>query len=88
MKPHPAKVQAFQDLPTPENQTKLQSFLGLIDYLQPFFPGLASKMTFLCEQVNHWDWNPSTDQAFHHLKSWIFNTLLRTPLAYYDCIQP
>ena len=31
MKPDPAKVQALQDLPTSENHTKLQSFLGLIN---------------------------------------------------------
>ena len=68
------------------NQTPV--ILGLIKYLQSFLPSLASKSTFLHEQVTHWDWNPSTDQAFHHLKSWICNTLLRTTLAYYDCIQP
>ena len=43
MKPNPTKVQVFQDLPTPYNQTKLQSFLGLINYLHPFFPGLDNK---------------------------------------------
>ena len=35
MRPDPAKVQALQDLPVPQN------------YLQPFLPGLASKNTFL-----------------------------------------
>ena len=29
----PAEIQALQDLPTPNSQTKLQSFLGLINYL-------------------------------------------------------
>ena len=69
-------------------KTKLQSFLGIINYLQPFLPGLPSKVIFLHEHITHWDWNPSTDQAFHCLKSWICNTLLRTTLAYYDCTQP
>ena len=55
--------------------------------MQPFLPGLASKTTFLREQVRNWDWNPSTDQYFHWLKSWICNTLLSTTLAYYDCTQ-
>ena len=32
----PTKIQALQDLPAPDLQTKLQSFLGLINYLQPF----------------------------------------------------
>ena len=64
----PAKVQALQDLPTPQTPKQLQSFLGLINYLQPFLPGLASTTTFLREQVSNWDWNPSTDQSFHCLK--------------------
>ena len=88
MKPDPAKVQTLQDLPAPQNPKQLQSFLGLINYLKPFLPSLASKTIFLREQVTNWDWNPSTDQSFHCLKSWICNTLLRTTLAYYDCTQP
>ena len=70
MKPDPAKVQALQDLPAPHNPKQLQSLLGLINHLQSFLPSLASKNTFLREQVTNWDWNPSTDQSFHHLKSW------------------
>ena len=88
MKPDPKKVQALQDLPIPQIQKELQSFLGLINYLQPFLPDLSHKTTFLREQVSNWDWTPSTDTAFHHLKQWICNTLLKTTLAYYDCTKP
>ena len=88
MRLDPAKVQALQDLPAPRNPKQLQSFLGLINYLQPFLPSLASKTTFLRQQVTNWDWNPSTDQAFNYLKSWVCNMLLKTTLAYYDCTQP
>ena len=35
MKPGPNKVQALQDLCTPQIQKELQSFLGLINYLEP-----------------------------------------------------
>ena len=55
MRPDPAKVQALQDLPAPQNAKQLQSFLGLINYLQPFLPGLVTKTTFLREQVTNWD---------------------------------
>ena len=48
MQPDPSKIQV---LLTPEFPTKLQSFLGLINYLQPFIPGLAIKITFLWEQT-------------------------------------
>ena len=47
MKPDPKKVQALQDLPIPQTQKELQSFLGLINYLQPFLPDLSHKTTFL-----------------------------------------
>ena len=53
MKLDPAKVQALQDLPALENAKQPQSFLGLINYLQPFLPALASKTIFLREQVTN-----------------------------------
>ena len=69
MKPDPMKIQALQDLATPQTQKQLQSFLGLVNYLQPFLPGIASKTTFLCEQISQWDWNPLTDNSFQKLNS-------------------
>ena len=56
LRPNPAKVQALQDLPAPENAKHLYSLLGLINYLQPFCPGLASKTTLLREHITNWDW--------------------------------
>ena len=47
MRPDPAKVQALQDLPAPENSQKLQLFLGLINYLQPFLLVLHQKLPSL-----------------------------------------
>ena len=88
MKPDPIKIQALQDLPTPQTQKQLQSFLGLVNYLQPLLPDIASKTTFLREQVSKWDWTPSTDSTFQQLKQWICKTLLKTTLAYYDRSQP
>ena len=84
----PSKIHALQDLPTPDSQTKLQSFLGLINYLQPFIPGLYTKTQFLHEQLAEWDWNPSTDSAFQCLKAWICQTLLKVTLAYYVRSKP
>ena len=77
MQPDPTKIQA---LPTPNSQAKLQSFLGQINYLQPFIPGLSTKTTFLCEQFAEWDWNPSMDAAFQHLMAWICQILLNATL--------
>ena len=53
MKPDPKKVQAQQDLPIPQTQKELQSFLGLINSLQPFLPDLSHKTTFFREQVSN-----------------------------------
>ena len=88
MQQDPSKLQALQDLPAPDLQTKLQSFLGLINYLQPFIPCLSAKTSFLQEQLSQRDWNPSTDAAFQHLKAWICQTLLNVTLAYYDRTKP
>ena len=49
----------------PPKPKTIPVILGLINYLQPFLPGLASKTTFLREQVTNWDWNPYTNQVFH-----------------------
>ena len=45
----PIKIPTLQDLPTPNYQVKLQSFLGLINYLQPFMPGCTQN---LCSCIN------------------------------------
>ena len=66
MKPGPIKIHALQDLPTPQNEKQLQSFLGLVNYLQPFLPDIAAKTTFLGEQVSQWDWTPSLDSHFNN----------------------
>ena len=85
MQPDPSKI---QDLPAPNSQAKLQSFLGMITYLQPFIPSLSARTMFLYEQLAKWDWNPSTDAAFQCLKAWICQTLLSATLAYYDRSKP
>ena len=43
MKPDPAKVQALQDLSAPQTPKQLQSFLGLINYLQLSFLDLLPR---------------------------------------------
>ena len=70
----------------PHTQVPCQAtvILGLINYLQPFIPGLVNKTMFLWEQTAEWDWSPLTDSAFQHLKAWICQTLLTTTFAYYD----
>ena len=80
----PTKIQALQDLPAPAPQTELQSFLGLINCLQPFIPGLSSKTSFLREQLSQWDWNPST-LSFPACSR---PGSIKVTLAYYDRTKP
>ena len=87
MKPDPIKIQALQYLLTPQTQKQLQSFLGLVNYLQPFLPDIAAKTSFLRKQVSKWDWTPAIDSTFQQLKQWICKTLLKTTLAYYNRSQ-
>ena len=84
----PSKIQALQHIPTPNSHVKLQSFLGLINYPQPFISSLSSKTTFLHEQLTKWDWNQLMDAAFQHLKAWICQTQLNATLMYYDRSKP
>ena len=84
----PTKIKALQDLPALNSQAKLQSFLGMINYLQPFIPALSAKTMFLQEQLAEWDWNHSTDAALQCLKAWICQTLLSATLACYDRSKP
>ena len=84
----PSKIQALQDLPTPNSQTKLQFFLGLINYLQPFIPSLSTKQfswlnSLLHGTGIHWQMQHSSAS-----KAWICQTLLNTTLAYYDRSKP
>ena len=64
MKPDPLKVKALQDLPTSNNEAKLQSFLGLINYSQPFLLGLSLKTTFLREKSPTGTGNPTQTKIF------------------------
>ena len=64
IKPDPMKIQALQDLPTPQSQKQLQSFLGLVNYLQSFLPDIANKTTFLHEQISQWTGIPQQTTPF------------------------
>ena len=51
---HEAIFHKSSSSPRPSPSPNL-SFSGLINYLQPFLPYIASKTTFLHEQVTQWD---------------------------------
>ena len=80
MKPDHAKVQAWQDLPAPENSKQLQSFLGLIKYLQAFLPSLTSKTTFFQGGSSKLGWELLHRSSFSLLGSPGFATCFSGPI--------
>ena len=61
-------------MPTPNNKRELQDFLGIINYLDKFSPGMAE----VCDPLQKltlskaaWTWNTSYQQLFMKAKSLI-----------------
>ena len=88
VRPDPAKVTAIHAMDPPANITQLQQFLGMVQYLSPFIPGL-SNLTAPLRQLQKKDvdfaWNPSYDAAFQKVKDAIEST---TTLCYFDTTLP
>ena len=84
MRPDPMKVQAIQDIKVPENMQQLQSFLGLITYLSPYFPNLSKHTTplrKLLQKESEFQWNFEQQQAFDNIKEMISEV---TKLSFFD----
>ena len=47
VQPDPQKIKALTDMPAPKNKKELQAFLGIINYLGKFSPGMAE----VCEPL-------------------------------------
>ena len=47
VKPDPAKVQAFEDMATPKDQSDLQRILGLVTYMSRFIPNMSNRTSVL-----------------------------------------
>ncbi len=88
VKPDPSKVKAIIDMEPPTEVKQLQSFLGMVNYLNRFSPRLASltaPLRALLKRDSHYAWSPSHEKSFHEIKSEIEKT---TALRYYDPSKP
>ena len=47
IQPDPQKIKALTDMPVPKNKKELQAFLGIINYLGKFSPGMVE----VCEPL-------------------------------------
>ena len=80
----PKKVQAISEMKPPENLQYLQSFLGLVDYLNRFSPTLADltvPLRALCKKDTLFTWESSQEAAFEAIKKEITSAPV---LAYFD----
>ena len=58
-------------MPEPKNKEKLQAFLGIINYLGKFSPGMAEVCKLLHKLTSSkttWTWNTSYQQLFNKVK--------------------
>ena len=67
----PAKTEAIKKMPKPENVAELRRFLGLVNFVRKFSPGLADKSRPLRELLKkdiQWTWDSTQEQAFQEIK--------------------
>ena len=67
IKPDPKKVETIKNWPVPQNVTELQSFLGSINYLSHFIPGLSQlrkPLQALVKKNSEFVWTTAHDKAF------------------------
>ena len=62
VQPELQKIKAHMDMLPPDNKIELQAFLGIINYLGKFSPGMADMSDPLCKMTSSmatWTWNTS-----------------------------
>ena len=80
----PQKIQAITEMKAPQNLQDLQSYLGLVRYLNRFSPKLAdltAPLRALCKKGVVFAWESSQEDAFEAIKKEITRALV---LAYFD----
>lgn len=72
IQPDPKKIEAIKNYPKPRNVRELQEFLGFVQWLHRFIPGLAEIAVLLYELTSKKSttkWGPEHDKAFEDLKT-------------------
>src|SRR5882672_8869406 len=71
------KVASVCDWPTPRNITKVQSFVGFVNFYQQFiqdFSHMAKPLNQLTKKGEVWKWAKDKQKAFEELKQLITST--------------
>jgi len=70
--PDPERVKSVVELKIPQNTKQLQSFLGMVNYLQIFIPNMSEliePLRGLLRKDVVWSWSINCDSAFNKLKN-------------------
>lgn len=70
--PDPERVKSVVELKIPQNTKQLQSFLGMVNYLQIFIPNMSEviePLRGLLRKDVVWSWSMNCDSAFNKLKN-------------------
>ena len=71
VQPDPQKIRALDKMPAPKNKRELQAFLGIINYLGKFSPGMSEvckPLRKLTSSKMMWTWNASYQQFLEKAK--------------------
>ena len=82
LQPNPKQVAVVQELPVPQNVSKVCQFLGLTSYYRRFiaqFSKVASPLHNLTHKETKWNWTENCQSAFEQLK----RRLLTSPVLEY-----
>ena len=84
----PKKVETIKKWPVPQNVTELQSFLGSVNYLSHFIPGLSQlhkPLQALVKKNSKFVWTTVHDKSFQDLKDMVSEDCL---IQFYDLLKP
>ena len=88
LKPDPRKIDAIVQMPVPQNKAKLQSFIGLCNYLTCYVPHLTDVLLPLCAvtaKASEFQWEKLHSDAFARAKQVIANSCT---LQYFNSEDP
>ena len=86
MHPDPKKVQGITEMTSPMEKQKLQSFLGMVNYMRTFIPSLShhtEPLQAMLKKDNVFHWEEQQTRSFQQVKTLIAKAYT-TPLRYYD----
>ena len=87
LKPTDQRIEAIVKMREPENQSELQTILGMLSYVSKFIPDLSELNAPLrdLKKQTEWNWTTEAQEAFKKIKTVLTSTKV---LRYYDVKKP